>query len=249
MSSRLRFDLLKDRCGKKKWLVFFLFQVINEIREHWSDSKVFFGKNKVVQVALGRSAADEHADNLHLVSSRLVGQCMLFFSNRPRDEVEEYFANFRATDFARMGMMVTHDVLVRQGPLEQFAHSQEPYLRSLGLPTRLNKAVVMLEHDFRLCEKGTKLTSEQAKLLKAFNMPLAQTSFDLDCVWHKGEFEQVSAMDLGDDNEEEDDDEEEEEEEEEEEQQMQVEEEEQPKKKGAAKGKSKQQQQFVFVRE
>jgi mRNA turnover protein 4 len=232
-------------------------QVINEIRERWTDSKVFFGKNKVVQVALGRSAADEHADNLHLVSDRLVGQCMLFFSNHPREEVEEYFSTYRATDFARMGMMVTQDVWVREGPLEQFAHSQEPYLRSLGLPTRLNKAVVMLERDFRLCEKGTKLTSEQARLLKAFNMQLAQTSFNLDCVWHKGEFEQIGAMELGDDNDDEEgDDEEEEGDEMEVEDDVEEEEEEkevvrkQPKKKQAPKKeKAKKQQNFVFVRE
>jgi mRNA turnover protein 4 len=216
-------------------------QVINEIREHWSDSKVFFGKNKVIQVALGRTSADEHADSLHLVSERLVGQCMLFFSNHPREEVEKYFGSFRATDFARMGMLVTQDVLVREGPLEQFAHSQEPYLRQLGLPTRLNKSVVMLERDFRLCEKGTKLTSEQARLLKAFNMPLAQTSFDLDCVWQNGEFEQVGAMDLDDNEDEQEEDEEEEEEEEEVE-------EDKPKKRGS-KSKAKVQQEFVFVRE
>ena len=189
---------------------------------------------QVVQVALGRSAADEHAENLHLVSDRLVGQCMLLFTNRTRAAVEEYFASFHGTDYARMGMLVTQDVWAREGPLEQFAHSQEPYLRSLGLPTRLSKATVMLERDFRLCEKGQRLTAEQAKLLKAFGMQLAEASFVLDCVWRQGEFEQVGAMDLGEDNEADSGDE------------MQEEEEQQQQQQG---GNDNNKQKFVFVRE
>ncbi len=202
-----------------------------------------------MQVALGRSAADEHADKLHRVSGRLVGQCMLLFSNRDRAEVEEFFSSFEAADFARMGMLVTQDVWVRAGPLEQFAHSQEPYLRSLGLPTRLHKAVVTLERDARLCEKGNRLTAEQAKLLKAFGMQLAQATFALDCVWSGGHFDQVGSMDLGEDEEEEE--EEDEEEGGDEMQQGEDEEEEQVEqpKKGKKSNKSNTTQKFVFVRE
>jgi mRNA turnover protein 4 len=196
----------------------------------------------VVQVALGRSAADEHAEGLHLVSGRLVGQCMMLFTNRDRGQVEEYFSTFRGSDYARMGMLVTQDVWAREGPLEQFAHSQEPYLRSLGLPTRLSKSVVMLERDFRLCEKGQRLTAEQAKLLKAFGMQLAEASFALDCVWRQGRFEQVGAMELDDDDDNEEGGESGEEMQEEEEEEEEVQQKPQQKKGGKK-------QKFVFVRE
>ena len=177
-------------------------QVIHAIRDKWADSKIFFGKNKVVQVALGRTPADEVQDNMHKVSERLRGACMLLFTNRDRREVEDFFANFHEREYARMGMLVTQDVEIKEGPLTQFAHSQEPYLRGLGLPTRLNRAVVTLERDFQICRKGDKLTSEQARLLKAFGLQLAEVNFSLDSVWRQGRFELVGDMDLGEDEEE-----------------------------------------------
>nr|XP_060616076.1 mRNA turnover protein 4 homolog [Anolis sagrei ordinatus] len=52
----------------------FLFSVANmrnnklkDVRNAWKHSRIFFGKNKVMMVALGRSPADEYRDNLHQV--------------------------------------------------------------------------------------------------------------------------------------------------------------------------------------
>jgi hypothetical protein len=42
-------------------------QALQELREDWKDSRFVFGKNRVCQIALGRSEAEEHAENLHLV--------------------------------------------------------------------------------------------------------------------------------------------------------------------------------------
>lgn len=39
-----------------------------DIQQTFSDSKFFMGKNKVMQIALGRSEDDEFKKNLHLVS-------------------------------------------------------------------------------------------------------------------------------------------------------------------------------------
>lgn len=38
-------------------------------------------------LALGRTEADEVQKNLHKISSHLVGQCGLLFTNRPKDNV------------------------------------------------------------------------------------------------------------------------------------------------------------------
>ena len=192
-------------------------QVIQQIRHAWADSKIFFAKNKVIKVALGRTVAEEAQDNYHLLSERLSGPCMLLFTSRDRKEVEDYFSTFHSQEFARMGMVVTQDVDVEAGPLLQFAHSQETYLRGLGLPTRLNRAVVTLERDYRICRKGDKLSSEQARLLKAFGMQLAEVSFTLDSVWRQGNFEIVDGSDPMDEGDDDDVDDEEEEEQEEEE--------------------------------
>ena len=52
-----------------------------------------------------------------------------------------------------------------KGPLKQFSHSMEPHLRKLGLPTSLQKGVIMLLNDYTVCKEGDNLTSEQASLL------------------------------------------------------------------------------------
>ena len=44
-----------------------------------ADSRFFFGKNKVIALALGRSPEEEMADNTHLLSKYMRGQvCVLF---------------------------------------------------------------------------------------------------------------------------------------------------------------------------
>jgi mRNA turnover protein 4 len=120
----------------------------------------------VCQVALGRTEAEEHAENLHLLSKRLRGQCGLLFTNRPREDVEAFFSSFALADYARSGATATQDVDIAAGPLPQFNHALEPYLRQLGLPCKLVKSVVTLERDYRICTAGKALTSEQARLLK-----------------------------------------------------------------------------------
>ena len=50
-----------------------------------------------------------------------------------------FFQEFEADDFARSGQEANEEVVLKQGPLSQFSHSIEPQLRSLGLPTKLEK--------------------------------------------------------------------------------------------------------------
>lgn len=69
-----------------------------------SSSRIYLGKNKLLQIALGRTAEEEYADNLRHVAKRVTGGSVgLLFTSRPRDEVESYFANLVEEDFARAG--------------------------------------------------------------------------------------------------------------------------------------------------
>ncbi|KTF88686.1 hypothetical protein cypCar_00017854 [Cyprinus carpio] len=46
---------------------------LKDIRTAWKHSRFFFGKNKVMMIALGKGPTDEYKDNLHKVSKFLRG--------------------------------------------------------------------------------------------------------------------------------------------------------------------------------
>ncbi|XP_077787219.1 mRNA turnover protein 4 homolog [Podarcis muralis] len=179
----------------------FIFSIANmrnnklkDIRNAWKHSRIFFGKNKVMMVALGRSPADEYKDNLHQVSKHLRGEVGLLFTNRTKEEVIEWFSQFKENDFARAGNKATFTVNLDTGPLEQFPHSMEPQLRQLGLPTALKKGVVTLISDYEVCKEGSILTPEQARILKLFGYTMAEFKVTIRSVWHAetGDFEQLA---------------------------------------------------------
>lgn len=74
----------------------FVFSVANmrnsklkDVRNAWKHSRIFFGKNKVMMVALGKEPSSEYKENLHQVSKHLRGEVGLLFTNRTKEEVDE----------------------------------------------------------------------------------------------------------------------------------------------------------------
>ncbi|NXC86890.1 MRT4 protein, partial [Cercotrichas coryphoeus] len=155
--------------------------------------RIFFGKNKVMMVALGREPSSEYKENLHKVSKHLRGEVGLLFTNRTRDEVDEWFSKFRELDFARAGNKAPYGVSLDTGPLEQFPHSMEPQLRQLGLPTALKKGVVTLLSDYEVCKEGDVLTPEQARVLKLFGYEMAEFKVTMKFLWNSetGDFQKL----------------------------------------------------------
>ncbi|XP_051528469.1 mRNA turnover protein 4 homolog [Myxocyprinus asiaticus] len=174
---------------------------LKDIRTAWKHSRFFLGKNKVMMIALGKGPTDEYKDNLHKVSRFLKGEVGVLFTNKTKDEVQEYFSNFKEMDYARSGNIATMAVTLDEGPLEQFPHSMEPQLRQLGLPTALKKGVVTLIKDFEVCKEGDTLTPEQARILKLFGIEMAEFKLSIKCMWNSesGDFEKLME---GDDEEE-----------------------------------------------
>ena len=121
-------------------------------------------------VALGRSPSDEYKDDLHQVSKKLRGEVGLLFTNRTKEEVNEWFTKYTEMDFARAGNKATLTVSLDPGPLKQFPHSMEPQLRQLGLPTALKKGVATLPSDYEVCKEGDVLTPEQARILVSLGL-------------------------------------------------------------------------------
>ncbi|KAM4014710.1 mRNA turnover protein 4 homolog [Anomaloglossus baeobatrachus] len=182
---------------------------LKDVRNAWKHSRLFFGKNKVMTVALGKDPCDEYKDNLHKLGKSLKGEVGILFTNRTENEVREWFDQFKETDFARAGNKATYGVVLDEGPLEQFTHSMEPQLRQLGLPTALKKGVVTLLSDYEVCKEGDTLTPEQARILKLFGYQMAEFKVSIKSMWvsESGEFQQFAEED---EMEEEDDDDEEE---------------------------------------
>ena len=68
----------------------------------------------------------------------------------------------------------------------------EPQLRQLGLPTSLNKGVVTLVKDHKVCEEGENLSSEQARILKLLGHMQAEFRLRLVAMWqNNGAFEML----------------------------------------------------------
>ncbi|XP_063394994.1 mRNA turnover protein 4 homolog [Cydia fagiglandana] len=171
----------------------FLFTVDNmrnaklkDLRHEWKDSRFFFGKNKVMAIALGRTKSDEVEDQLNLLSKKIKGQCGLLMTNRDVVDVLQWFNDFSESEYARSGFVATEDVILPQGPLEDFSHTIEPHLRKLGLPTTLERGVVTLIKEYQVCKKGAVLTPEQASILKLLGKQIAEFKVTIKCHWSKG---------------------------------------------------------------
>jgi len=186
----------------------FVFSVANmrntklkDVRMKWKDtSRFFFGKSKVMSLALGRIKQESVKDNLYKLSKHLYGQRGLFFTNAPSDDVISYFKQYCEIEFAKSGAVAPKTVLINAGPLDhQFSHSMEPQLRKLGLPTQIQRGIVALIHDYTICSEGEKLTPEQAKLLKLFGMKTVEFRINLLCFWNRDstKFESLKKKEYG----------------------------------------------------
>ncbi|KAL8160166.1 hypothetical protein V2J09_001703 [Rumex salicifolius] len=154
-----------------------------------SSSRFFLGSNKVMQVALGRAISDEIKPGIYKVSKLLRGDSGLLLTNLPKEEVHKLFNSFEVYDFARTGSIATDKVELKEGPLDQFTHEMEPFLRKQGLPVRLNKGSVELVSDYVVCEEGKPLSPEAARILRLLGNQMATFKLQLVCRWTSDEFE------------------------------------------------------------
>lgn len=167
---------------------------LKELRSEWRDSRFFFGRKKIAQVAFGRTHGEEHAEGLHLMAKQLVGDVGLLFTNRDCLSVVEYFRTYEAADFPRSGFRSTDTVRLEAGPLEMFVPEHEPRLRHLGLDVSLVRGTVTLREDYCVCQEGDVLTPERAKLLELLGIKMARFQLHLLCHYsQKTGFEKLAA--------------------------------------------------------
>lgn len=156
---------------------------IQKTRSHFSDSKFFFGKNRILAKALGTSMEEEIAPGIHELALKINGNIGLMFTNQSIQQVQEYFSQETMTDFARSGGIATDTVCITAGPMmrgtEALPHNMEPLVRSCGLPTTLVKGVVTLLKDYTIVSKGETINTSQAQLLKIFGIKMAECRFKI----------------------------------------------------------------------
>merc|ERR1712166_204319 len=156
-----------------------------------SDSKFFIGKNKVIQVGLGRTSEDEFADNTHLLSKYMIGHVCLLATNKTHEKMIEELKEKEVEDFATAGVNATYDVFLAKGTeaLSAYPHSLEPYLKLLGLSIKLNFQKLELLPDVYVCKEGQVLNVEQSKILKLLGYKMSTFRLTFLCQrTQKGKF-------------------------------------------------------------
>jgi mRNA turnover protein 4 len=154
-----------------------------------SSSRIFLGGNKVLQIALGKTEAEEQKEGLHKASELIHGFCGLFFTNLPKAEVLREFREFEEHDYARTGSVASETVELKEGPLEQFIHDMEPFLRKQGMPVRLNRGVIELVADYTVCTEGQNISPEASRILRLLGVRMAAFKLTLRCRWAPDGFE------------------------------------------------------------
>uniref|UniRef100_A0A6V1SP53 Ribosome assembly factor mrt4 n=1 Tax=Heterosigma akashiwo TaxID=2829 RepID=A0A6V1SP53_HETAK len=157
-----------------------------ECRADWRDSRFFLGKNKLMQIALGRTPEDEYQDGLRSISKELVGNVGLLMTSRPRDEVESYFSNFSKKDFAKAGAIAPETVTLERGSLNFPAYMMSE-IRKLGLTVEVRDAVLELMEDATICVAGEPIGVEAAKLLEHMQLKLATFQISLVSRWSEAD--------------------------------------------------------------
>ncbi|KAI9733179.1 MAG: mRNA turnover and ribosome assembly protein [Claussenomyces sp. TS43310] len=170
--------------------------VLKEVRANLKeDSRLFFGKTKVMAKALGTTPETSYQPSTHLLSKYLQGNVGLLFTNREPSSIIEHFENYTSTDFARAGTVASRDFIVPAGIVYSMggeiaesddvpmAHSLEPELRKLGMPTTLVRGKISLPTEYKVCEEGKVLDSRQTRLLKLFGIATAEFKVKLLAYW------------------------------------------------------------------
>ena len=192
-------ESLRDGIDSYELLTVFDFEnmrtnYFKELRQKWQDSRFFLGKNKVMQVALGKNKDDELRPNLSKVASHLKGQCGVLLTNKTLVQVKKSFEGFRKQSYARAGATATQTIQLEEGVIHGQEASKVEYFKKLGMPVRVKNAQLYLMERFTVCTDGKELSPEQCAILKQMGLQMSEFRIRLRCYWKKdgsfGSFEE-----------------------------------------------------------
>lgn len=157
--------------------------ILKELRSGWKDSRFFFGKNRVIRYALGRTEEEERYKGLHLLAPYLSGNIGVLFTNRTRDQVYDFFNNFVVNEYPRTGSKSPRDVILKAGPLD-IPVEMEPKLREFGLPVEVQNNEIFLMSDVALLQQNSVISRETVKILETLCMPIIEARVDVVAEWN-----------------------------------------------------------------
>lgn len=169
------------------------------VRTHFATNgnkgRLFLGKNKLMQLALGKTLESEYNDNLHQLGMRITGAVGLLLTSDAREAVELYFSELaqrQHDDFARAGAIAPRTVVLTEDMVASHPISMVEQFRKLKVPVEIKNGRVALadsKTQYTLAKQGETLSAEQCKALMHFGIKLAEFRVKLKCRWSNGEFE------------------------------------------------------------
>eukprot|EP00164_Ancoracysta_twista_P001069 GFYU01001395.1.p1 GENE.GFYU01001395.1~~GFYU01001395.1.p1 ORF type:complete len:219 (-),score=90.15 GFYU01001395.1:187-843(-) len=162
---------------------------LKDIREAAKEhSRLVFGKNSIMQIALGSTKENEYKPGLFQLAKAVSGECGLMFSNLQPSAIDDMLASNSDYDYARSGAIANDTVSVDNDALKEFPHNMEPQLRKLGLNTTLKNGTITIPDEHTICKKGEVLNPEQARLLKLFGIQMAEFKVNIAGHYHKEKY-------------------------------------------------------------
>lgn len=200
---------IRDTIDNHKSIYLFSFENMRSnkfknIRMHFRDdksnpssasSRLFLGKNKLIQIALGRTPEEEYSDNLRHLSKRINGSVGLLVTSLKRSDVINYFSNhLQEQDFARAGAVASETIRITKEMVETHPVSMVEQFRKLGMPVEVQVGKVGFVggiKEYLVCKEGQVLNVESCKILVHFGIQLSEFKVKLECVWENGQFEEL----------------------------------------------------------
>jgi len=161
--------------------------ILKAIRDEIKPGKLFYSKNKLIQVAIGFTSESECSEGIHQLAANMTGHCGLICTNLGVDELRNLLSTYEESEYARAGGIATGTISLEAGfdALARFPHSMEVQLRKLGLPTMLYDGKVKLLANHTICNEGDVLTASQAQLLKLLNIQMGQFQTIIKAIYDK----------------------------------------------------------------
>jgi mRNA turnover protein 4 len=170
-------------------------RALKEVRDELKPGKLFYSKNKLIQVAIGYTPETECAERIHTLSAYLKGHCGLICTNLSQDELLSVLKSHETEEYARTGDVATDTISLEAGfdALAEYTHSMEVQFRKLGLPTMLYDGKIKMLASHIVCNTGDILTADQAQLLKVLRVQMGKFQVKLVAVYDKST-EKVSEL-------------------------------------------------------